>query len=168
MCLLLDKRAALLTVSVHAGSLTEATSVTFSREGRPESASSTADRQQKDVSLGSFVMQPHDAIVGRTELFEAVEVSCSVSDIALVRLVHAEVFAAVHLSWSCLQAESHFGPLRNSTLRKQRKQIGSHLNAMVERRICPNLPFRSIKDLGVCKNRRCITFTLYNCASTLG
>ena len=55
-------------------SLTDSTTVALRRDRRAEYTGSHIDRFQKEVSLGTFIMQPHDVVVGKLELLEAVEV----------------------------------------------------------------------------------------------
>lgn len=56
-------------------SLSESTNVSLKRSKKGIFKSSSKDETFKDVSLGSFVMQPQDAVVGQADLLQALEVS---------------------------------------------------------------------------------------------
>ncbi|SPC64746.1 uncharacterized protein UHOD_07112 [Ustilago sp. UG-2017b] len=72
--------------------LEESTIVSMRRDRpSPPSDSSTnksTDRDSRAVSVGSFVMQPQDAVVARTDLLEAVQLELSSSGISLWLIAH--------------------------------------------------------------------------------
>ncbi|SOV07932.1 uncharacterized protein UDID_07112 [Ustilago sp. UG-2017a] len=72
--------------------LEESTIVSMRRDRpSPPSDSSTTkstDRDSRAVSVGSFVMQPQDAVVARTDLLEAVQLELSSSGISLWLITH--------------------------------------------------------------------------------
>ncbi|SPO24010.1 uncharacterized protein UTRI_03449_B [Ustilago trichophora] len=64
------------------------TNVSIRRKRSADIASFAADWTKKDVSLGTFVMQSQDAVVGRTELLGAVELELTSKGVSLWAIVH--------------------------------------------------------------------------------
>lgn len=69
-------------------SLSESTNVSLKRSKKGIFKSSSKDETFKDVSLGSFVMQPQDAVVGQADLLQALELELSSSDVSLWALAN--------------------------------------------------------------------------------
>ncbi|TKY88528.1 hypothetical protein EX895_002516 [Sporisorium graminicola] len=63
--------------------LSESANLSLKRSKRSNFAASVGGRGSKEPSLGSFVMQPRDAVVGQTELLQALELELSSNDSAL-------------------------------------------------------------------------------------